>query len=149
MTDEVSFRSGSLLIPPRTLHKLPLRSTREDARYAVRDGGLAFCTRGWFEILLSVSWDPANTEGTRFSHTAITDQHPLHSEAINAAVLAQLSDGKQLLRGNTIFEPGKVDHITLEVWHDADAPIEILEASLDVRDLNSTPGSPPAVNQAL
>jgi hypothetical protein len=137
MTDEVSFRSASLVIPPKTLHKVPLRSTTDDSRYAARDDGIAFCQRGWFEILLAVSWDPTNTEGTRFSHTAITDQHPLHSEAINAGVLVQLSDGKQLLRGNTIFEPGRIDHVTLEVWHDASAPVEIIEASLDVRDLNS------------
>jgi hypothetical protein len=62
----------------------------------------------------------------------------LHSEAINAAVLAQLSGGKQLLRGNTIFEPGRVDHLTLEVWHDAPQAVEILGASLVVRDLNRT-----------
>ena len=40
---------------------------------------------------------------TRFSHTKIPGQEPLHSEAIDAGVLAAISDGRQLLRGNTRF----------------------------------------------
>jgi hypothetical protein len=72
-------------------------------------GTLRFRTAGWYEILLTVGWDRTQTAGTRFAHTAIPDHHPLHSEAINAAVLAALSEGTQLLRGNTIFEPGTID----------------------------------------
>ncbi|MDQ1379362.1 MAG: hypothetical protein QOG65_2393 [Actinomycetota bacterium] len=42
MSDEVPFvapHSSS----HRTLHKVPLRSTRADPRYATRDDGTAFC----------------------------------------------------------------------------------------------------------
>jgi hypothetical protein len=103
------------------------------------DGGITFRRAGWYEVLLTVNSDATNMHGTRFSHTAIPDQHPLHSEAINAAVLAALSSGRQLLRGHTIFVPGEVDHISLEVWHDANATLDILDASLEIRDLGGAP----------
>jgi hypothetical protein len=103
------------------------------------DGGITFRRAGWYEVLLTVNWDATNIHGTRFSHTAIPDQHPLHNEAINAAVLAALSSGRQLLRGNTIFVPGEVDHISLEVWHDANATLDILDAGLEIRDLGAAP----------
>jgi hypothetical protein len=75
--------------------------------------------------------------GHRFSHTAIPDSHPLQSEAIDALVLAALSDGKQLLRGNTIFEPDSgVNSIALEVWQDSGDTLEITNASLEIRPLD-------------
>jgi hypothetical protein len=76
-------------------------------------------------------------DGSRFAHTAIPDHQPLHSEAINAAVLTALSGGRQLPRGNTIFAPGEVDHVSLEVWHDARRPIVLLGAALEIRDLGA------------
>jgi hypothetical protein len=94
-----------------------------------------FLERGWFEVLLTVAWDPEATEGTRFSHTNIPDVHPLHSEAINAEALAKISNGRQLLRGNTVFDPDGPSEIFLEVWHDADAPVQIKHAELAVRPL--------------
>src|SRR4051812_44752982 len=106
---EISFGASELEVEPNSLRKIALRAERHDDRFAPIDGAIVFRQYGWFEILLTVEWDPTNTEGTRFAHTAITDHHPLHSEAINASVLARLSNGRQLLRGNTIFEPGRVD----------------------------------------
>jgi len=103
------------------------------------DNGVTFQSRGWYEVLLTVAWDPANTSGRRFAHTKIPDQHPLHSEAIEAEVVVQLSGGRQLLRGNTVFEPGGVERIVLEVWHDASEPVTVKEASLEIRPLG-TPG---------
>ena len=70
-------------------------------------------------VLLSVAWDPSAVDGTRFSHTRIPDQEPLHSEAISAGVLAQLSDGRQLLRGNTLFGPDRTTSLVIEVWQDS------------------------------
>lgn len=136
------FTSPRLEIPSRSLHSVPLHAADAGAPLRCIDGGITFIERGWYEVLLTVSWDATNTHGTRFAHTAIPDQHPLHSEAINAAVLAELSSGKQLLRGNTIFAPGEVDHISLEVWHDADETVQILGASLEVRNLEDAKHSP-------
>ena len=99
------------------------------------DGGIRFTVRGWFEVLLTVDWGSANQLGTRFSHTAIPDRHPLHSEAIQASVLVDLSGGKQLLRGNTLFGPQGVDRLRLEVWQDSGAPLDIQTASLEIRAL--------------
>src|SRR6266851_3606081 len=85
------------------LHLVPVGKQHQ----GIASGGdeIVFSVTGWYEVLLSVEWDPTVIEGYRFSHTAIPDSHPLHSEAIEAAVLASLSDGKQLLRGNTLFDP--------------------------------------------
>jgi hypothetical protein len=76
-------------------------------------------------VLLRVDWDPANIDGTRFTHTKIPDQEPLHSEAINAAVLARISDGRQLLRGNSLFGPDRTTCLVLEVWRDSGGPLSI------------------------
>ena len=86
-------------------------------------------------MLLSVAWDPSAVDGTRFSHTRIPDQEPLHSEAISAGVLAQLSDGRQLPRGNTLFGPDRTTSLVLEVWQDSGQPVEVRAASLTVREL--------------
>ncbi len=87
--------------------------------------------------MLTVEWDIEHTDGSRFAHTAIPDEHPLHSEAINAAVLAALSGGRQLLRENTIFAPGEVDHVSFEVWHDARRPVVVRGAAPGTRDLRA------------
>ena len=63
------------------------------------------------------------------------DHHPLRSEAIEADGLAQPSGGCQLLRGNTIFEPGGVDRIELQASHDAPGPVAVHEPSLEIRRL--------------
>jgi hypothetical protein len=97
------------------------------------EGGIRFGRTGWFEVLLTVDWDVTNRRGHRFSHTALPDQHPLHSEAIEADVLAELSDGRQLLRGNGLFGPTSIDRITLEVWQDSGIPVRVERASLEVR----------------
>ena len=87
------------------------------------------------EVLLRVDWDDHNTAGTRFAHTQIPDQEPLHSEAINAAVLARISQGRQLLRGNSVFGPDRTTCLKLEVWHDSGQPVEVRYAELIVREL--------------
>jgi len=89
--------------------------------------------------LLTVDWGSTNRFGTRFSHTAIPDGHPLHSEAIDAGVLVDLSDGKQLLRGNTMFGPKGVDRIQLEVWQDSGTSLDVENASLEIRPLPNPP----------
>lgn len=60
---------------------------------------------------------------------------PLHSEAISADVPAQLSDGRQLLRGNNIFGPERTSCLVLEVWQDSGKPIKVHKAALIVREL--------------
>lgn len=90
---------------------------------------------------MEVHRDDANRSGTSFSHTTIPGQEPLHSEAINADVLAQLSDGRHLLRGNTIFGPERTSSLVLEVWQDSDRPIVVAKAGLMVREL-AVPSSP-------
>ena len=124
-------------VPDRHLTLLRLLPT--DARLARLDvdeeGVVTFSVVGWFEVLLTVEWDSANRSGRRFSHTAIPDRHPLHSEAIEADVLIEISGGKQLLRGNTLFGPKGVHRIQLEVWQDSGAPVDIENASLEIRPL--------------
>jgi hypothetical protein len=128
-------RSETQVVPAQRLHQLRLVPDADPGDLEPRDGGITFTRRTLSEVLLTVEWTTTNTDGTRFAHTAIPDQHPLHSEAINAKVLALLSGGRQLLRGDTIFVPGEVDHISLEAWHDAPEPISGREATLEVRDL--------------
>src|SRR5436309_16121675 len=66
------------------------------------DEGIVFIDEGWYEVLLRVDWDATDTTGTRFTHTKIPSQEPLHSEAVDASVLARISQGRQLLRGNSL-----------------------------------------------
>lgn len=123
-------------VPPNELKKLPLTPPEEGSPHVVvEDGKLIFIDEGWYEVLLDVQWDMKRLDGTRFTHTKVSAEQPLHSEAINAQVLSQLSDGRQLLRGNTIFDPPHTAEIVLEVWHDSVEPVEVTSASLTVRDL--------------
>jgi hypothetical protein len=78
--------------------------------------------------------------GNRSNHTLIPGQEPLHSEAINAAVLKQLSDGRQLLRGNTVFGLDHTREIVLEVWHDSPHPVKVCSGELRVRELGDQSG---------
>jgi hypothetical protein len=117
-----------------------LIATRADRRAAPglhvdEQGFVTFAPTGWFEVLLTVEWGSANRVGRRFSHTSIPDRHPLHSEAIEADVLIDISGGKQLLRGNALFGPKGVDRIQLEVWRDSGAPVNVDTASLEIRPL--------------
>jgi hypothetical protein len=125
-------------IPSGKLTRLELHPVGEQIAGVERDGDcIVFRVAGWFEVLLTVEWDPNFRAGTRFSHTAIPDSHPLHSEAINAKVLGELSGGKQLLRGNTIFEPDSgVRSIALEVWQDSSDVIEVTNAAIELRPLD-------------
>jgi hypothetical protein len=68
--------------------------------------------------LLAVEWDPKDAEGTRFAHTRIP-----------------VSDGRQLLRGNTIFGLDHTREIVLEVWHDSSRPVPVRSAELRIREL--------------
>jgi hypothetical protein len=102
----------------------------------VSNGHLLFTVACWYEILLTVEWDPTNSRGYRFAHTKIPDTHPLHSEAIEANVLSKLSKGKQLLRGNTFFDPKtNTNSIALEVWQNSGKVIKVRYACLEIRPL--------------
>jgi hypothetical protein len=126
-----------IVIPSETLCAVELRPDGSVSAHleSVTGAGVRFRTRGWYEVLLRVEWDAVNTDGTRFSHTKIPAQEPLLSEAINADVLTQLSDGKQLLRGNSLFGPGWADELSLEVWQNSNREIIIHQAVLTVRSL--------------
>ncbi len=140
--DETAFRTEhSILVPPRRMTALHLRLQGPSLKGVVSSGpGICFETVGWYEVLLAVEWDPYDEEGTRFAHTRIPGQEPLHSEAINAAVLKQLSDGRQLLRGNTIFGLDHTREIVLEVWHDNPRPVEVRSGELRIRELGVQAG---------
>jgi hypothetical protein len=125
-----------LEVPPRSMVRLPLTPAAIDEDLSVEEGVVTIHRRGWYEVHLTVAWDPGATDGTRFSHTKIPEGHPLHSEAIDAAVLAQISDGRQLLRGNAVFGDGETDQLAIEVWHDAPTPVRVHEASLRIRRLD-------------
>lgn len=134
---ELTFRTtGSVEIASGRLAPVPLSrpdAGTEDVEYV--DGVVVFRSEGWYEILLEVEWDPGIRRGTRFSHTPVPGQEPLESEAIDAAVLADISGGKQLLRGNTLFGPERTAALALEVWHDAGETVEVRSAAITVREL--------------
>ena len=138
---------GPLVVGARQLARVPLMEPEQGSpALALRDDAIDFLLTGWYEVLLEVQWDEQETEGTRFAHTKIPGQQPLHSEAIAAAVLAQVSGGRQLLRGNGLFGPSEgplkgpddvgPSCIALEVWHDSDYPVTVRSASLTVRELS-------------
>ena len=56
-------------------------------------------------------------------------------------MLADISDGEQRLRGNSLFGPHRTTCLELEVWHDALKPVDVLAAELIVRELQ-VPWSP-------
>lgn len=123
-------------IDPRQLTPIELAGPEPPTPHLQLNGTtIQFASGGWYEVLLRVDWDPSITAGTRFSHTKIPDQEPLHSEAIDAAVLAQISEGRQLLRGNSLFGPDRTTGLILEVWHDAAEPVAVRYAELVVREL--------------
>jgi len=128
--EEISVPSGSIT-PIAMVLQCPAPPWLE-----VTDRSIRFVARRWCEVLLTVVWDPSNTDGTRFCHTTIPDHHPLHSEAVAADVLARISNGRQLLRGNTIFNPGGPEALALEVWQDSGRPVTIKEARLELRSLS-------------
>ena len=128
--------AGAVSVPSGKLTPIDLRPRADPSPHLALEGeGIVFRTEGWYEVLLEVHWDAEVREGTRFSHTKIPDQEPLHSEAINANVLAQLSEGRQLLRGNSLFGPERTSCLVLEVWQDSGRPVEVEKAGLIVREL--------------
>jgi hypothetical protein len=135
--DQLTFRTAApTAVAPRELTHLWLTDPPGPHPHVHADaGGVHFDSEGWFEVLLRVAWSTGDTGGTRFSHTRIPDQEPLHSEAIAADVLAQISQGEQRLRGNSLFGPDRTTCLMLEVWHDAVAPVDVLEAELIIRAL--------------
>ncbi len=138
--EETAFRTEHpALVPPRRMTPLRLSMDAPPLKGVVSSGpGIRFETVGWYEVLLAVEWDPHDQEGTRFSHTRIPGQEPLHSEAISAAVLTQLSGGRQLLRGNTIFGLDHTLEIVLEVWHDSPRPVTVRRGELRIRMLSDS-----------
>lgn len=126
-------------VPAGTLLRLSLTADAASPLHHYEpDRGVVFDKVGWYEVLLRVDWDPHERSGTRFAHTKIPDNEPLHSEAINADVLSRISGGRQLLRGNTVFGLDHTTSIVLEVWHDAETPIEVSYAHLVVRELGTS-----------
>ena len=134
---DVVFRAkGPVSVPDRVLTPVGLTSPPERSPHVEHgQDGIAFRTDGWYEVLLRVEWDPANRDGTRFSHTKIPGQEPLHSEAISAAVLIELNGGRQLLRGNSLFGPDRTTGLVLEVWQDSGTTVALAYAELVVREL--------------
>jgi hypothetical protein len=127
---------GSCMVRNRELTPLTLvEGAPSSDALTLTEGAISFVVPGRYEVLLAVHWDSDNRSGTRFAHSRIPDSQPLHSEAIPAEVLAALSDGRQLLRGNGLFGPGGPDTIRLEVWQDSGRPIAVQSASLTVREL--------------
>ncbi|MGQ0846692.1 MAG: hypothetical protein ACT4QF_21430 [Sporichthyaceae bacterium] len=117
-----------------TTVSLVRRNTGSD-HVQCRDGRVAFRTVGWYEVLMTVEWDPTVRGGTRFSHTMVSDHEPLHSEAIDADVLISLNGGRQLLRGNSIFGLSCTAQLELGVWQDSGEAIDLRGAQLVVREL--------------
>src|ERR1051326_7484856 len=115
---------GPRRIPSRELTHITLVEGRpaSDA-LLLREGAVTFVVPGWYEVMLVVEWDPENRQGARFAHSRIRDSPPLHSEAIPAVVLADISGGRQLLRGTGLFGPGGPDAVRLEVWQDSGDPV--------------------------
>jgi hypothetical protein len=134
---EITFRTTDAIdVESGQLTPMPLSTAvphAEDVDYM--DGEIVFRSEGWYEILLEVAWDPEARQGTRFSHTAVPGQQPLHSEAISAAVLADISGGRQRLRGNTLFGPERTASLVLEVWQDSGEVVELRSAAITVREL--------------
>ena len=134
---EITFRTTSALeIESNRLTAVPLSAQlpRADDVDCV-DGMVVFRAEGWYEILLAVEWDPEARRGTRFSHTSVPGQQPLHSEAVSASVLASISGGRQLLRGNTLFGPERTARLALEVWQDSGEVVAVKSAAITVREL--------------
>lgn len=125
-------------VPNSSLYPLHLEPTSPSNLDGVEpcDGGVRFLVRGWFEVLMTVGWDPDNDDGHRFAHTSIPDRHPLHSEAIEARVLNPISNGEQVLRGNSVFDPDGEDRIRLEVWQNSGAGVAVRQAGLVIRRLD-------------
>ncbi len=124
-------------VPSGKITAVSLRPTAADTRpwLDAREEEIRFTREGWFEVLVTVNLDTFNRNGVRFSHTWIPDHHPLHSEAIAADVFVAISDGKQLLRGNSIFGPGGAERLALELWQNSGTRVEVLEAFLQIRPL--------------
>ena len=136
--DKVVFSTDAAVpIPNERLTKLSLRQQQDSEHVSEKDGAIVFNSEGWYEVLLLVEWDQSNTVGTRFSHTQIPDQEPLHSEAIDASVLARISEGKQKLRGNSLFGPDRTSSLVLEVWQDSGENVAVKRAELAVRELKA------------
>ena len=135
MGDEISFvLAGEMEVPPSRMTPVPLEG--EGSRHVKwADDAVTFRTVGWYEVLMEVAWDPDSRVGTRFSHTMVPDQEPLHSEAIAADVLVELNGGKQRLRGNAIFGLDATRRLVLEVWQDSGEPVRLRSAEIRVREL--------------
>lgn len=142
MTEHItkSFNSGPVQVPSGRMCPIPLRGAQpDDGRIRVtRDGSIKAEQGGWYEVLLTVAWNPEQTAGTRFSHTKTPDRHPIHSEAIEAASLAAISGGEQLLRGNTVLGSDGPDMITIEVWQDSGQTVTVDRAELTLRLLQAS-----------
>src|SRR2546423_1598117 len=133
----IRFRSrAAISVPTNEMTSISLQAVDPiGSELSAMEGGVEFLTAGWYEVLLTVEWDAMSDAGHRFAHTSIPDAHPLHSEAIEASKLNQISGGKQLLRGNTLFGPDGPSRIELEVWQDSGASITVKAAELAVRRL--------------
>ena len=133
---------GPVDVPDRSMTKLALvPGSGPETGVRCEGGALHFEVVGWYEVMLEVAWDPGVVGGTRFAHSKVPGQQPLHSEAIDAAVLAQISEGRQLLRGNTVFGHDHTSTLVLEVWQDSGGPVRVSQADLVVRELQ-VPWSP-------
>jgi hypothetical protein len=136
-TSEVTFAAAaSISIQNGELSPVPLSAVVGHSDHvAYGEDGVTFRTDGLYEVLLKVDWDPSVRHGTRFSHTKVPGQEPLHSEAIAADVLADISGGSQRLRGVSLFGPDSTTRLVLEVWQNSGAKVTINAAAMTVREL--------------
>src|SRR5436305_15175405 len=106
-TNEVAFATAaSVAIHNGEVIPIPLSALVGSSDHvAYGEDGVVFRTDGLYEVLLKVDWDPSVRHGTRFSHTKIPGQEPLHSEAIAADVLSDISGGSQRLRSMSLCGP--------------------------------------------
>lgn len=130
----MAFNAFDIEVPTSTMTPISLEGMAPGIESSSE--GLQFVDDAHLEVLLTVEWDPNVTPGRRFAHTRLgPDEHPLHSELIEAEALIGLSGGRQLLRGNTHVGPGRVEKMTLEVWQDSDAPVRVRRAALVLHSL--------------
>jgi hypothetical protein len=134
-----TFKGGPIDVPSGRMCEIPLKADghTDDWVRVTEDGGIRIEESGWYEVLLTVAWDPQRTIGSRFSHTKTPDHHPIHSEAIDASVLAAISEGKQLLRGNSVLGGDGPDMVTIEVWQDSGQTVTVTRGELTLRRLRA------------
>lgn len=94
--DETVFCTNSpLMVPSGKMTRAALEQQQRSA-HVEHDAteGIKFVTEGWYEVLLRVDWDPAQTIGTRFAHTKIPGRSRcIPRRSTHSSLLRSLVDG--------------------------------------------------------